>query len=102
VHSKLWHRAEEYCVRMHAVNLSLRGENTHSNVHMGVQVLHNTEEFGCCMHSMSISCLTIVYSMVRVDYCARWNMLNFGMVQCIGKNSCEILVHDTKTVHSGY
>jgi hypothetical protein len=35
VHGKLWHRAEDYYVHMHALNLSLRDEHTHSNVHMG-------------------------------------------------------------------
>jgi hypothetical protein len=45
---------------------------------------------------MSISCLAIVYSMVCIDYCAQWNILNFDMVQCIGRNACGVSVHDTQ------
>jgi hypothetical protein len=59
-------------VQMHALNLALHGEHTHSNVHVVCAVLQNTEEFGWCAHSMSISCLATVYSMVHADYCARW------------------------------
>jgi hypothetical protein len=51
---------------------------------------------------MSISCLVTVYSMVCADYCVRWNLLNFDMVQCIGRNACRVSVRDTKTVRSGY
>jgi hypothetical protein len=54
------------------MNLALHSENTHSNVHVVCVVLQNTEDFGWCMHSMSISCLVIVYSMVHFYYCPRW------------------------------
>jgi hypothetical protein len=40
--------------------------------------------------------------MVHIDNCVRWNMLNFDMVQCIGRNAYGVSVHDTKTMHSGY
>jgi hypothetical protein len=68
----------------------------------GVQVLDNIEEFCWYAHSMSIISLAIVCSMVHVDYCARWNILNFDMVQCMGRNACGVSVRDTKTVRSGY
>jgi hypothetical protein len=51
---------------------------------------------------MSISCLATMCSMVRADNCARWNMLNFDLVQCIGRNAYGVSVRDTKTVRSGY
>jgi hypothetical protein len=50
VRGKLWRRAEEYCVRMRALNLALRGEHTHSNVHVVCATLQNTEELvGACI-----------------------------------------------------
>jgi hypothetical protein len=68
----------------------------------GVQVFYNTEEFCWYVHSMSISCLVTMCSMVCADYYARWSLLNFDMVQCMGRNSCGVSVHDTKTVRCGY
>jgi hypothetical protein len=71
---------EEYRVRMHTLNLALRSEHTHNNVHVVCAVLQNIEEFGWCAHSMSINCLATLYSMVHTDFCAWWghNELRHG------------------------
>jgi hypothetical protein len=52
VHGKLWHRAEEYCVWMHTLNLALHVCTHIVMVHVVCAVLQNTEEFGWCMHTV--------------------------------------------------
>jgi hypothetical protein len=71
-------------------------------VHMVCAVIQNKEEFGWCVHSMSISCLMTVYSMVYINYYARCAHIDVGMVQCIEQNACGISVRDTKTVRNRY